>query len=420
MRGEHPKWGPDFDLYFEEFERRLGKAFDDYKSSKETTSEAHDGLLPMSLLETMLTIGDNMHKLEYQHGEKALTVLMATVRRYTELNESGIFDYYYGYLCMRHIMRVICIGTLIEAGVLEDFLNDLDPKLHPVEVAGDLDSTAFDLMTQALLKGDISYIGLGLGLKPPNWDAFPCVGGLSFDDVEFLIMILWNNRRQLITLIEHGMVPGFPALLYTLCEMTMLSKSPGSTKKWTQLQDILLRAYMVGTKEERETMRQLSLYAHHQIQDHNLVGDTRTDEEDACTVMRAYVEMFDPVWNHTQDLAPTMLLDIAYILFQFVDTLLTPNLEEWIPKVARGALQRVWLEIDRESNGFMAAPRRGFTRRYAADIFHSLSDMQQRLRTRKDQQAFSTMLMEIDIVGLVGRVLLMISREGSYSIVARS
>ncbi|KAG8699320.1 hypothetical protein FRC09_006688, partial [Ceratobasidium sp. 395] len=348
MRGEHPKWGPDFDQYFEEFERRLGKAFDDYKSSKETTSEAHDGLLPLSLLETMLTIGDNMHKLEYQHGEKALTVLMATVRRYTELNESGIFDYYYGYLCMRHIMRVICIGTLIEAGVLEDFLNDLDPKLHPVEVARDLDSTAFDLMTQALLKGDISYIGMGLGLKPPNWNAFP------------------------------------------------------STKKWTQLQDILLRAYMVGTKEERETMRQLSLYAHHQIQDHSLVGDTRTDEEDACTVMRAYVEMFDPVWNHTQDLAPTMLLDIAYILFQFVDTLLTPNLEEWIPKVARGALQRVWLEIDRESNGFMAAPRRGFTRRYAADIFHSLSDMQQRLRTRKDQQAFSTMLMEIDIIGLVG------------------
>ncbi|KAG8727456.1 hypothetical protein FRC12_022482, partial [Ceratobasidium sp. 428] len=89
MKREHPKWGPRFDQYCEEFKSRLDKAFDNYTSSKETTSVAHDDLLPLSLLETMLTIGDNMHKLEYQHGEKSLTVLMATVRRYTELNKGG-------------------------------------------------------------------------------------------------------------------------------------------------------------------------------------------------------------------------------------------------------------------------------------------------------------------------------------------
>ncbi|KAG9121359.1 hypothetical protein FRC07_002705, partial [Ceratobasidium sp. 392] len=382
MGGEHPKWGLDFDQYFQKFERRLNKAFDNYMSSKETTSVAHDGLPPLSLIETMLTVGDNMHKLEYQHGEKALTVLMATVRRYTEIHNSGIFDYYYGYLCMRHIMRMICIGTLIEGGTLEEFLSDLDPKLHTVEATVELAGTAFSLMTQALLKEDIFYVGL------------------SFEDVEFLTMTLWSNRRRLITLIKHGMLPGFPALLFTLCEMAVLSKSPGSTKKWTQLQDILIRAYLVGTMEERKTLRHLSLYAHTQIEDHNLIGDSRTDEEDACTIAQAYVEMFDPIRNPDKSLAPVMLLDIANILFQFVDALLTPNLEEWTPKVAWGGLERIWLEIDRESGGPMAPPRRGFTRRYAADIFQGLSDMQRRLRTRKNQQAFLNMLMEIDILGL--------------------
>ncbi|KAG8719515.1 hypothetical protein FRC08_002642 [Ceratobasidium sp. 394] len=414
MGSEHPKWGPDFDRYFEDFEGRLNKAFDNYRSSRETTSIAHDGLLPLSVLETMLTIGDNMHKLEYQHGERSLTVLMATIRRYTELNTSGIFDYYYGYLCMRHIIRAICIGTLIENEMLEAFLNDLDPALETVEATAALGEMAFDIMTQAFLKNDVSYVAVCLGFKPPDWNiAYTCVGGLSIDDVDFLIMALWNNRRQIITLIEHGMLPGFPALLFTLCEMTMLSRLPGRRKKWTQLQDVILRAYLVGTKDERQIMRHLSIYAHNQIQDHNLVMDTRTDEEDARTVVRAYVEIFDPIWIRDKFLAALVLLDISNFLFQFVDSMITPKMEDCITLVAWGGLERIWLEIDRESDGFMAEPRRGFTRRYAADIFHALSDMQRRLRARENQQAFTGMLMEMDILGLVGRVLLMISREGN-------
>ncbi|KAG8730149.1 hypothetical protein FRC10_003037 [Ceratobasidium sp. 414] len=227
MGGEHPKWGPDFNQYFEEFEHQLNKAFHNYMLSRETTSIAHNGLLPLSLLETMLTVGDNIHKLEYQHGEKSLTVLMATIRRYTELNKSRIFDYYYGYLCMRHVMRAICIGMLIGGKMLESFLNHLDPSMETVEATAMLGETAFDMMTQAFLKNDVSYVASCLGFKPPDWNiAFTGAGGLNIDDVEFLIMMLWNNRCQLITLIEHGMLPGFPALLFTLCEMTMLSKVP--------------------------------------------------------------------------------------------------------------------------------------------------------------------------------------------------
>ncbi|KAG8737844.1 hypothetical protein FRC10_007597 [Ceratobasidium sp. 414] len=394
-----------------EFEDRFEEAFNNYVSSRETTSIAHDGLLPLSLLETMLTVGDNMHKVDYQHGEKSLTVLMATIRRYTELNESGIFEHYYGYLCMRHIMRTVCIGTLIEAKVLDAFLNDLDPDLGVVEATEALAEVAYDLMTQALLRNDLAYVGLCLGFRPPSWDAFQCVGGLSFNDVDFLIIILWKNRQRLITLIRHGMLAGFPALLFTLCQMTIFSKAPGQTKKWRQLQEIILRAYLAGTKEERITMRQLALHADIQAAEHKLVGNSKTDPEDARAVVHAYANMFRPFWNHDKSIAPTVMLDISNILFQYVNSLLTAELADCIPQVAWSGLERIWLEFDRESDGIMAAPRRGFTRRYAADIFHYLGDMQPKLRTEENQQAFSNMLLKIDILGLVGRILLMISQD---------
>ncbi|KAG8679594.1 hypothetical protein FRC09_018859 [Ceratobasidium sp. 395] len=149
-------------------------------SARETTSVAHDELIPLSTLETMLTVGDNMHKVNYQHGKRSLPVLMTTIRRYTKLEDSGIFEYYYGYLCMRHLMRTVCIGTLIESIVLERFLNNLDPDMGAVEATDALAQVAFDLMTQALEKNDLSYVGLCLGFKPPSWDVFQCVGGLSF------------------------------------------------------------------------------------------------------------------------------------------------------------------------------------------------------------------------------------------------
>ncbi|KAG9091503.1 hypothetical protein FRC06_000540 [Ceratobasidium sp. 370] len=340
MWAEHPKWGPDFDQYMEEFEDRFDKAFDNYVSSRETTSIAHDGLLPLSLLETMLTVGDNMHKVDYQHGEKSLTVLMVTIRRYTELNEDGIFEHYYGYLCMRHIMRTVCIGTLIESKVLDAFLNDLDPELGAVEATEALAEVAFDLMTQALLKDDLAQ-----------------------------------------------------------------------TKKWRQLQEIALRAYLVGTKNERVTMRQLVLHVDMQASKHKLIGNSKTDPEDARTVVRAYANMFRPFWNHDKSIAPTVMLDISNILFQYVSSLLTSELADCIPQVAWSGLERIWLELDRESDGLMAAPRRGFTRRYAADIFHYLGDLQPKLRTEKNERAFFNVLLEIDILGLVGRLLLMISHE---------
>ncbi|KAG8771278.1 hypothetical protein FRC12_003712 [Ceratobasidium sp. 428] len=412
MKRDHPKWGPDIDRYTEIFDDRIEKAFDNYMTAQETTSVAHDGLLPLSVLETMLTVGENMHKIEYQHGDQSLSVLMNTVRRYTELNETGIFNYYYGYLCMRHIMRTICLGTLIESETLDDFLDNLDPALEPYEATEMLAEEAFAQMAETLFKNDLSQVSICLGCMPPKGDAFTHVGGLSYEDAEFLVLTLWKDRRSIIGLTDHGMLPGFPALLFTLSYMTIFSRaSPQPTKNWTELKDIVLRFYIVATEEERKTMRQIVLSIHHNaISRYKLVGNYTTDEEDAREVVQAYTDIFRPLFD--EGLAPMMMLDISNMLFQSVDSMLTPNLADCIPKVAWGGLERLWLEFDREKDGFMAAPQRGSTRRYASDIFCMVSEMRPQLKTPENEKAFDVMFLESDTLGLIGRVILLLSREG--------
>jgi hypothetical protein len=81
-------------------------------------------------------------------------------------------------------------------------------------------------MNKALLKNNLSYVSICLGCMPPNGDAFTHVGGLSYGDVDFLLMTLWNDRRSIIALSNHGLLPGFAAFLFTLCEMTIFSKAP--------------------------------------------------------------------------------------------------------------------------------------------------------------------------------------------------
>ncbi|KAG8735878.1 hypothetical protein FRC12_017869, partial [Ceratobasidium sp. 428] len=193
--------------------------------------------------------------------------------------------------------------------------------------------------------------------------------------------------------------------------MTHWSRTPESKKKWPQLQEILLPSYIIGIKDKRITLRHLTLTAHMRMNDYNLVGDPTTDPEDAYIVVHRYSSMFRPVWNRDGSLASTVLLDILNILFRYVQSLLTADLADCIPKVAQAGLERLWLKLDRERDGFMATPRRGYTRQYASDIFHYIGDMQGRLRTNENKKAFSDMLVEMEILNLVGRLLLMVSRE---------
>ncbi|QRV75834.1 hypothetical protein RhiJN_03849 [Ceratobasidium sp. AG-Ba] len=407
----HAKWGPNFSNYIDVHDKRLKEAYKDYMSSREITSVMHDGLLPLTTLETLLIVGERMHEIGYQHGNSSFTVLMRTMRQYVKLNKVGIFEHYYGYLLIRHIMRTVCIGILIEANVLGRFLNDLDPNLDPVEASSALADVALDLLGQALATKDAAQVGESLGLRPPTYDGFQCVGGLSFDDADFLIITIWENRRRLIPLTELGLLPGFPALLFTLCQLTRFAQKPERDKKWTQLQDVMFRSYLVGIPDEQEIMRHLCLTIDQIIEKLNLVGNASTDDEDARMLVKTYIKMYDSIWIGEDDLASIVRLDVASIIFRFVYSFVTSTrLVDCIAGFAQTSLKRIWLEIDQERDKETPVKERGGIRIYSADVFYYIGQLWDRVPPQYERD-FSWIFWELDATALLGRVVLMITRE---------
>lgn len=118
---------------------------------------------------------------------------------------------------------MVCIGVMMENESLEDFLNDIDPSMHTFDVTDALMEDALSLMDQALHTGDLAAVWVLMGCKPDEPTAFPLSGGLDFKDAELLVQLLWKDRRSMLNLCDLGFLPGLPALLFTLCQMTILS-----------------------------------------------------------------------------------------------------------------------------------------------------------------------------------------------------
>lgn len=90
MKEEHARWDPSRSQYSQDFEKRLEDSFDKYLAKKETTSEAPDNLIPLSLLEITLAVGENMHKVGFHSADQVFPILVSTIREYTKVHKGGV------------------------------------------------------------------------------------------------------------------------------------------------------------------------------------------------------------------------------------------------------------------------------------------------------------------------------------------
>ncbi|KAB5590984.1 Zf-MYND domain-containing protein [Ceratobasidium theobromae] len=390
MKEEHARWDPSRSQYSQDFEKRLEDSFDKYLAKKETTSEAPDNLIPLSLLEITLAVGENMHKVGFHSADQVFPILVSTIREYTKVHKGGIFDHYYGFLCVRHLIRMVCIGVMTQNGTFEDFLRAMDKQMPWQAVTGALSKGSLDILTDALATENLMNVAELIGCAwSARGNAFEVNGGLSYQNVAFLVEVLYKARAAIIPLRKAGLLPGLPGLLFVLHQMTIfgLGKMPPN-------------------------------FAYGQIMQQGLADDefSPCDESDARVAIEAYIELLSPP-ELNLNLAPVMLLDISAILFRWVFGILTSMgrrrvlHEELVPDVIKAGLARLWLEIDREWDGPMQAPRRGFTRNYAAHLFERMRILEGRIGTPKVRAAFTQMLVDVNLHSLVGRVLMFVTRE---------
>ncbi|CUA67617.1 hypothetical protein RSOLAG22IIIB_07480 [Rhizoctonia solani] len=262
-----------------------------------------------------------------------------------------------------------------------------------------------------------------LGILSQGGRAFVIDGGLSYDDVEFLILTLWKDRKSLLLLRSCGLLPGLPALLFVLGEMTILSKSSIIQRPWLALEDIIFRCYIGDTNNlERTILRQLCVYIESYVLNRYRaisIDYEPADKEDPRIVAEAYCTVFTPPMELS--LAPIVQLDIATMLFRWVLELLGwqsrgPLVgEDLVPHVIKSAMARLTLEIDREVSGPMIPNRRAFTNRYAGEVFGYTSSLvlQEQIPTSNVKEALVQMFMDFDFHEVAGRVLMLVTRETS-------
>ncbi|KAF8716570.1 hypothetical protein RHS02_09900, partial [Rhizoctonia solani] len=399
----------------------IDASFDAYIQRKESLSEASHDLMPLSVLETALAVGENMHKVGFHTGNKIFPVLMKTIRGYTDIHKGEILSHYYGLLCVRHLIRMVCIGTLKQNKMLDPFLEELKPSMERVTVADRLAEKALGCMSKALYTEDLSNVADALGCSKKTGTAFVLEGGLGFRDVRFLVDVVWKSRKAIIPLRRDEILPGLPALFpsFYVCYRISSAILERPTRPWGKLQDILLRCYLGDTSlPERAILRQLAIFLHHRIQEYKIPEDyVPVDQEDFCAIAGAWSDMLTPPLDLA--LAPVMLLDVSIILFRWIFRLMANPREnegtlvaEWLaPAIMAGGFERLRLEIDRERDGPMALPRRGFTRNYAAELFGHSSVIGKSIQSSAVKDKFVQTLYELDFHELAGRVLLLVTRE---------
>ncbi|CAE6466979.1 unnamed protein product [Rhizoctonia solani] len=420
----HPKWGPTLSVYLPTFEERLTESFDKYITKEENLFETPNDLIPLNLLETTLAVGENMHKVGFQRGDKIFPVLMSMIRKYTKLYKGGIFGHYYGFLCVRHLIRMVCVGAMRQCKKFDKFLNDMKSDVLWQEVTEALAASTLESMITVLCSENEAVVEHLLGIISKSGHAFVIDGGLSYEDVEFLIQTLWKDRKSIIPLRIAGLLPGLPAMLFVLSEMTIVSRSSIVNRPWLALQDVMFRCYVGDTTNpEREMLRQHCVHIASFVLNRYRsisIDYEPVDKEDPRIVTEAYCALFTPPMELS--LATVIQLDISTMLFRWILDLLEwkskgpLNGEDLVPHIIKGAMTRLALEVDREWSGPMLEKRRAFTYNFASEVFGyaSLLVINDQITTPNVQQGLVQMLMECDFHGLAGRVLMLVTRETSY------
>ncbi|CAE6436375.1 unnamed protein product [Rhizoctonia solani] len=357
---EHPEWGPGFREYTMTFEHRLHTAFKRYVGEEEIIIDASRDLIPLPLLETTLAVGENMHVVGFQTGDRIFPTLINTIKKYTAIFSGCIFERYYGFLCIRHLVRMVCIGILTKGGIFEGVLDRLNSNLPWVHLLGVLSDATLLYMWGYLEKYDQNMVFL-------NGPLFLDDTALDLDDAKFLLVLLWNDRASIIPLRAQDALPGLPALILVLSQF--IGHNPSLEIKinpdWLRIQDISLRCYFgclevfEDTTEERYVIEQingftLNLFSKHKVH----IMDTyqvwfAVDDDDARRVVEMYSNLPEPYYPRTPLLLSHVVLLWVFGLLRNPNTR-RPALDELAASVFKTALALLQLEIDEDLKDLMS------------------------------------------------------------------
>ncbi|KAL5637264.1 hypothetical protein ACGC1H_001041 [Rhizoctonia solani] len=141
------------------------------------------------------------------------------------------------------------------------------------------------------------------------------------------------------------------------------------------------------------------------------------DDDDGSMVAQAYINLSSSPIDQAPGTSTDMFIGISMVLFRWIFIVLTkpeprsPSLDELIPAAMNIALERLRVEIDRESSGPMTETMRTLTWYYSADICRQIRWFHENTRAPSVREALVTMLYNAEFHDLLGRYLTIVFRS---------
>jgi hypothetical protein len=120
----------------------------------------------------------------------------------------------------------MCVGLMLEVNTLGYFLQHLDTTLDRDGVNLALVSSSVNDVILGLQTPYLRTVAKLLGTERSTECAFPALGGITEDDIEYLKMLLWTNRRFFTFLCEKNLLPGCSIFLFVIFNMTLTNREP--------------------------------------------------------------------------------------------------------------------------------------------------------------------------------------------------
>lgn len=115
---------------------------------------------------------------------------------------------------------------MVQANTLGYFLQNLGSGLGRAGISKKLVTASVNGLILGL---QTPHLG-GVGKLPGTWKsitvAFPMLGGINCDQIEFLKVLLWHNRQHFMALTEQNFLPGGSIFLFVICNMTLTAPMP--------------------------------------------------------------------------------------------------------------------------------------------------------------------------------------------------
>ncbi|KAG9081585.1 hypothetical protein FS749_007558 [Ceratobasidium sp. UAMH 11750] len=326
----------------------------------------------------------------------------------TKEKSYSILKHYYGFLYIRLLIHLTCVTVLRETGALERTPGILRPNSTHKDIFQAVAFLALDIAGKASAN-PTSLTEFCEIFACPSFLSDKAARGLLSS---IIIPEIWGERDMFLKLCANGLLPG--CSLFFLATHSVLSHEPGITSVnilYLHLQDLGLRLYLAGSHRDREILLPVCMTAIEKLLRWPTDSNRFLHAEDSRTLFQSYSGLLF-VWQQDGRSAKTLPIGFIGHLVAFVlhmsgfNPSATPR--EHI-ETERTALRFLWLIF--EHRGRIPAAEHSYLRYSAVPTFSYLWFIQKCISTQAEQYEFARMLTDVEVIGLAGRILLLIMAE---------